>query len=487
MEKPSRRGVIGGLSGVAAMGGTPAAAAQSAGAGTVDGQKNLFKQRGKDALTRTLQDKCAETVSLADFIDPSSDRDATSALQRAIDALPSGGVIMIPPGDWYLNAEITRDNISLRGQGGMGEFNRTCLKPFALDRPTLRLGGLDRECHYCSLVDIHVSGVGKDGDPAKSASNAPAALLLAGGVTGFLAHNSVFFGGVRTVSMVPSRTQPVSVCRFIGCTIRNDLADDDAARAIYGARYPDPGYFTANTFSGTKINGPLRGFALELDGRAAAVTLEFTDCYCDIQPARGFWMRGSATIVSHNLQLDSGTIGAVILQVDGAMHDPTRYILGMLRHGGQKMRFGDGTTIDLPSEASTFTYNQRLQSPFLGDIAYFSSRAFPYRTTIYYDFATEEGPMRWHGTQHRFTDATDAGADLQSGSVQTSGGIVAAKSIRAGGGIHVVTGYFINGQQVIGRRQPKIAAASGGKVVDSEARAVLADILAALRAHGLTE
>jgi hypothetical protein len=198
-------------------------------------------------------------------------------------------------------------------------------------------------------------------------------------------------------------------------------------------------------------------------------------------------MRGSATIVSHNLQLDPGTLGAVILQVDGMTHDPARYILGMLRHGGQKMLFGDGATIDLPGEASTFTYNQRLQSPFLGDVAYFTSRAFPYRTTVYYDFETENGPMRWHGTQHRFTDTTDAGADLRSGSVQAFGGIAAVKSIRAGGAIHAVTGYFVNGKQVLGPRQSKITVANGGKVVDGEARATLASILAVLRAHGLTD
>jgi hypothetical protein len=43
----------------------------------------------------------------------------------------------------------------------------------------------------------------------------------------------------------------------------------------------------------------------------------------------------------------------------------------------------------------------------------------------------------------------------------------------------------IAGQQVVGSQAAAIASASGGTTVDSEARAVLDQILAALRQHGL--
>jgi hypothetical protein len=43
----------------------------------------------------------------------------------------------------------------------------------------------------------------------------------------------------------------------------------------------------------------------------------------------------------------------------------------------------------------------------------------------------------------------------------------------------------IGGVQVVGARQPAIAAPSGGATVDGEARAVLGRVLAALRTHGL--
>jgi Protein of unknown function (DUF2793) len=44
---------------------------------------------------------------------------------------------------------------------------------------------------------------------------------------------------------------------------------------------------------------------------------------------------------------------------------------------------------------------------------------------------------------------------------------------------------LIGGQQVVGSRAAAIASASGGTTVDSEARAAIDQILAALRQHGL--
>jgi hypothetical protein len=54
-------------------------------------------------------------------------------------------------------------------------------------------------------------------------------------------------------------------------------------------------------------------------------------------------------------------------------------------------------------------------------------------------------------------------------------GIVRAQEVR------------ISGQKVLHRRQPAIAAPSGGNVVDTENRAAVMAILAALRAHGLID
>ncbi len=47
------------------------------------------------------------------------------------------------------------------------------------------------------------------------------------------------------------------------------------------------------------------------------------------------------------------------------------------------------------------------------------------------------------------------------------------------------TGLRIDGNRVVGTRQPAIQSPSGGQMMDLEARAVLSQILVALRAHGL--
>ena len=52
-------------------------------------------------------------------------------------------------------------------------------------------------------------------------------------------------------------------------------------------------------------------------------------------------------------------------------------------------------------------------------------------------------------------------------------------------GVLRATSVTIAGSTVLGARQPAIAAASGGGVVDTEVRAALANVLAALRNHGL--
>ncbi len=46
-------------------------------------------------------------------------------------------------------------------------------------------------------------------------------------------------------------------------------------------------------------------------------------------------------------------------------------------------------------------------------------------------------------------------------------------------------GVYIDEERVVGTRGAAIAAPSGGSVIDGEARSTLADILAALRGHGL--
>lgn len=51
----------------------------------------------------------------------------------------------------------------------------------------------------------------------------------------------------------------------------------------------------------------------------------------------------------------------------------------------------------------------------------------------------------------------------------------------------VGSALVIDGQQVVASRRPAIANPSGGTIIDQEARAALAGIIATLMSHGLTE
>jgi hypothetical protein len=47
------------------------------------------------------------------------------------------------------------------------------------------------------------------------------------------------------------------------------------------------------------------------------------------------------------------------------------------------------------------------------------------------------------------------------------------------------TALLINGQQVVGARQPAVASPSGGTIIDEEARAAVSALVATLMSHGL--
>jgi hypothetical protein len=45
----------------------------------------------------------------------------------------------------------------------------------------------------------------------------------------------------------------------------------------------------------------------------------------------------------------------------------------------------------------------------------------------------------------------------------------------------------VDGQQVVGKRQPSVPSPSGGTIIDAEARSALAAVIVALRSHGLID
>lgn len=425
-----------------------------------------FLAQGAGAVGRTTEDKMREiAVSIVDY-HLAAELDWTPALDRAIAALgPNGGVIEIPlRSDIKFNGVIAHHNIVLHGKGGRGEFDVACVRPFDLTKPTLTFGDDINDYRDCGLVDMHVSG--SDGTPADAdhaASNgvyhaahqAPQALLLKGGTVNFLAENCTFYNGLQTVALVPSMTNPVTGSKFIGCKIRSDLLDSAAARSIYGIRRstPDGGYLTSNKFIATKVNGPALGYAVEMDGTALGITTELNDCYIDVKPGHGVLLKGGTALVCFNLQIDPGASPVVIIETDQSIAEIARFISGMMRHGGQKVKFAGGVEITLPAEADIFSYKQRIGSPHFGQFGFFGPPSDPFSEALFYNVVG--GVFQWAGAAHAFLDTTQATSP-------TAAGLVAAGGLGVGKDARIKGDVYVYGNNAIAGGTMSVTGAGGG-------------------------
>lgn len=391
--------------------------------------------------------------------------DNTSAMDQAeavVAALGGGEIILDTPGVWKMNWVCTTPACVVRGVGGRSEYDIYCIRPYSLTSAPVTFGDGATTMFYCGLINIHVSGTdGSTGADRQSAKSAPHCLRLRGGVVQFTSFLSHYYNGIKTISMEPSATLPVTGVRFISGSARNDLFDSTSARTIYATRLADPGYYTDNIFVDFKLNGPgdptsnpTRGYLAEFDGTGGPGMLaEFANCYADLKAdftSKGTVCHGvllkNAYIKAHGLTLDPGTTGACIIETTDALSDIGRYIVGEMRHGGQKMLFSGATAIDIPAEADSFTYKHRLHTPFTVGTRYLGvagdSTAYP--TSIYWELQSTSGPDGLFGCDLAIKTAgkglqVKEGSNAKQGVSTLSGGsvVVANTSITANSRIMV--------------------------------------------------
>ncbi len=463
-----------------------------------------FAQLDSNAAARTASDKLRETVSVLDFGGvPNSHVDSTTVFENAIASLGAhGGTIEIPAGNWWINLKINRSNIKLRGQGGVGEESGgnkwPCIRPYATGAgtATLRISDQTRENRRIKLENLVISGDNGAGNQADKA------LWIDGGTYNLVTRDVDLQDGLHTLHIEPGGGQSIAGMMLKDLCIRNDLKDPDA-RAIYVRRYDDPhpgvvyapgdpyGY-TTQIHIAAKVNLWPDGLGrwLEVDGTGSTgLVVHFHQTYVDDGPKRGILMHGLEVIECFGgLQLDPGAEAAIVVKRMDMVSDPSRFLRGFIEGvGGQLIELADNSRLAFPEEPGLIAYQPRLQRPFLGDVGYFSTLADPYDKSIYYDFQTAVGPMRWNGCPHRWTDASDASdGSGTSGAMQTLGGISAAKNILSGGFVGALHGLKVNGLQVIAARQATVTLASASTMdKDVEARAAIADLIARLQAHGL--
>jgi hypothetical protein len=162
--------------------------------GNISSSLITFVQSGTGALTRTVQSKLRDTVSLFDFMSTSDVAsfqttsgavDVTVALNAAIAALPPvGGVLVIPSGGGRISSTITISKpMSLLGSGKENTNGSRLLKTSAVNGPGILItssnvsirdlclagqagnggDGIVIKQQYSELRNVQVIGMGQDG------------------------------------------------------------------------------------------------------------------------------------------------------------------------------------------------------------------------------------------------------------------------------------------------------------------------------------
>jgi len=119
-----------------------------------------FKQSGAGAVGRTVHDKLGEIVSVKDFgAKGDGVSDDTAAIQAAINSLPNGGIVYMPPGDYKVSATLLVHNgITLQGSGLNKYTSR--LVPTAAVNTVIKSANYDSGGDNSQIIlrDFYISG-----------------------------------------------------------------------------------------------------------------------------------------------------------------------------------------------------------------------------------------------------------------------------------------------------------------------------------------
>jgi hypothetical protein len=227
------------------------------------------------------------------------------------------------------------------------------------------------------------------------------------------------------------------------------------------------------------------------DGTTTTVDI-FGDSNMSVTTARGFWptnnAHGHAGVVAQSaVKADTGTVDVRVL--NPFFRHGTSYTLALDLPATSTFAEYNGIGTDNQLKTIEGKSGNASENPKLG---FYRNSASPADNDllggILFDGNNDATPVD-RITYGRITGRADDVSDTTEDGGLNFSSIVAGTEVIVGGttstGWNAITDYRVNSTKVVGAQGAAVADASGGGVIDAEARTALNTLLARLRTHGL--
>lgn len=274
-----------------------------------------YNQGGTSAVTRTVQSRLQDYISVKDFGAVGDGiTDDTAAFNAAIAALPAdGGTIYVPNANYRVNLTITKSGVTLQGETNSrhrGNANKIGLRPFNLALPVLTVGNDTAYVEHVGLQDISILD--------NADSGAQVGLRLAGGAYAFYANNLMITGFQKyCLHIQGGSAYPVAFVYFSNFSFQHGssgAAADAVVYTRYGAVYTTALYFTngrvGNGSGGSErlfLNDSCRPSMVNVWCEASGTRRGFRVLQTDVSASQAFFE-------GQNVSLDSGSSSDILLE-----------------------------------------------------------------------------------------------------------------------------------------------------------------------------
>lgn len=489
-----------------------------------------YLPNGTGAVRRSIAGKLQEVVSVTDFgiTTASSAAAQLAGFQDALDyvgTLDSGGVVVVPSGDWELTGALTipaKTTLYLDGasvafdttiecnvsNGGFSArivgTGHNCIMTYSGSGYAISYDGALQSQAGAMLSNLAIVGTSA-GDAGVYMANFNKGVLDNVKISGFTAGDAVYVLGANVITIDNASFSGNLNAVHTRSVLYNGITPQSAnAVVVIGGQISDNTgwgwYDDANGAGGQNLGNRALGVTFDRNG----VNASTTSGHIWIEGGAGFsvescYFENSTTLGSvYSVLIGSGTKAAEAISI-------TNCNFGS-RTGGITIRNDNGQTVLIDgcyegAAVAAFLYNSALsRNLMLG-----TNRATA--AVLYFDgfdagsdsviiggtgsYLNQQGPSargyafngisgynqdliirtRGGGTSCQIWQRADA---TVIGTVNDSGPNLAAGNV-----------YSVNGTQVVTSRQAAVTAPAGGATIDTQARTAINDIIARLVAHGL--